>query len=322
MKILLVRLSSMGDLIHTLPAIEDLAQACPDVELHWLCEAGFADIARLHPFVKKVHEMKWRQWRKHLGKRETWQAMSRLKNDLREERFDWVLDSQSLLKSALFAKCAGAPIFGLNKASAREAAAAWFYSKSFEVPKGRSAVWRNRALFAQAFDYEMPQVLSFGVEVPEAGRLNGLAQPYFVALHATSRDSKLWPVAHWRALLQMLRQNEPCTVYLPWGNETEKTRAHEIAADLPFVQVCEKMNLLQAAALLQGAKGVAGVDTGLLHLADAVNVPVVGIFTDTDPRKTGVQESAWAKNLGGVACLPEVADVYETLCACIESKTE
>lgn len=322
MKILLVRLSSMGDLIHTLPAIEDLAQARADVELHWLCEAGFADIARLHPFVKKVHEMKWRQWRKRLGRCETWQAISRLKNNLRQERFDLVLDSQSLLKSALFAKCAGAPIWGLNQASAREAAAAWFYSKKFEVPKGCSAVWRNRTLFARAFDYEMPPKVSFGVKVPKAGCLNGLVQPYFVALHATSRDSKLWPIAHWRALLQMLYQNELCTVYLPWGNETEKARAHDIAADLPFAQVCEKMSLLQAAALLQEAKGVAGVDTGLLHLADAVNVPVVGIFTDTDPRKTGVQESVWAKNLGGVACLPEVADVYETLCACIDAKAE
>ena len=81
MKILLVRLSSMGDLIHTLPAVEDLARQCPDVELHWLCEAGFADIARLHPFVKKVHVMKWRQWRKHLFQAETWREIGRLKTD-------------------------------------------------------------------------------------------------------------------------------------------------------------------------------------------------------------------------------------------------
>lgn len=106
MKILLVRLSSMGDLIHTLPAIEDLARQCSDVELHWLCEAGFAGIARLHPFVKKVHVMKWRQWRKHLFQAETWREMGRLKQALLQEAFDFVLDSQGLIKSACFAKMA------------------------------------------------------------------------------------------------------------------------------------------------------------------------------------------------------------------------
>ena len=99
MKILLVRLSSMGDLIHTLPAVEDLARQCPEVELHWLCEAGFADIARLHPFVKKVHVMKWRQWRKHLFQAETWREIGRLKTDLQAESFDFVLDSQGLIKA-------------------------------------------------------------------------------------------------------------------------------------------------------------------------------------------------------------------------------
>ena len=96
MKILLVRLSSMGDLIHTLPAIEDLARQCPDVELHWLCEAGFADIARLHPFVKKIHVMKWRQWRKHLFQSETWQEIGRMKQALRQEAFDFVCSATSL----------------------------------------------------------------------------------------------------------------------------------------------------------------------------------------------------------------------------------
>ena len=128
MKILLVRLSSMGDLIHTLPAVEDLARQCPEVELHWLCEAGFADIARLHPFVKKVHVMKWRQWRKHLFQAETWREIGRLKTDLQAESFDFVLDSQGLIKSACFAKMAKSTIYGLDKHSARESLAAFAYS--------------------------------------------------------------------------------------------------------------------------------------------------------------------------------------------------
>ena len=317
MKILLVRLSSMGDLIHTLPAIEDLARQCPDVELHWLCEAGFADIARLHPFVKKIHVMKWRQWRKHLFQAETWQEIGRLKQALRQEAFDFVLDSQGLIKSACFAKMAKSPIYGLDKNSAREGLAALAYAKTYAVPKGKNAVWRNRELFAQVFGYAIPETQVFGLTVPEAGRLKSLEQPYYAALHATSRDSKLWPVENWRALLQKLNEEQQCNVYLPWGNETEKTRAEQIADGLPFAIVCDKMNLLQAAYLLKHAVGIVGVDTGLLHLANALEKPVVGIYTDTDPIKTGVQVSAVAKNLGNIGQIPTADLVYQTLMDCV-----
>lgn len=137
MKVLLVRLSSMGDLIHTLPAIEDLARLRPDVELHWLCEAGFADIARLHPFVKRVHTLRWRQWRKQLGKTATWQAMASLRRDLQHERYDWVLDSQGLIKSAAFAKMAHAPVKGLNSRSAREGRLHGFISNRLRCKRGK-----------------------------------------------------------------------------------------------------------------------------------------------------------------------------------------
>lgn len=320
MKILLVRLSSMGDLIHTLPAVQDLARRCPEVELHWLCEAGFADIARLHPFVKKVHIMQWRHWRKKLAESETWREIGRLKNALQQERFDFVLDSQGLMKSALFAKMAKAPIYGLDQHSARESWAAYFYQRKFAVKKGRNAVWRNRALFAQAFGYVMPGQQCFGLEVPETDRLNNVHTPYYVALHATSRDSKLWPSENWVALLHKLNAGQNAKVYLPWGNATEKMRAEKIAANLPFAIVCDKMNLLQAAYLLDKAVGVVGVDTGLLHLANALDTPVVGIYTDTDPLKTGVQVSPWAQNLGNVAQIPTSEEVYRVLMECVAAK--
>ncbi|MDO5638884.1 MAG: lipopolysaccharide heptosyltransferase I [Neisseria sp.] len=322
MKTLLVRLSSMGDLIHTLPAIDDLARMRPEVELHWLCEVGFADIARLHPFVKQVHVMKWRQWRKQLTQAETWREINGLKQSLLRNRFDNVLDSQGLLKSALFAKAANAPIHGLDFYSARERWAALFYNKTYPVPKGKSAVWRNRALFAQAFGYRMPSEQHFGLVVPEAGRLNGLPPQYYVALHATSRDSKLWPQPHWLDLLRRLNEHSGAPVYLPWGNEAEKARAERIAEELPFARVCEKMNLLQAAWLLKHAEGVAGVDTGLLHLANALDTPVVGIYTDTDPAKTGVQVSAWAQNLGNAGKIPAAEIVYQVLLECIAAKRQ
>ena len=136
--------------------------------------------------------MKWRQWRKHLFQAETWHEIGRLKTDLQAESFDFVLDSQGLIKSACFAKMAKSPIYGLDKYSSRESLATLAYSKTFAVPKGKNAVWRNRELFAQVFGYTMPEIQVFGLSVPESGRLKNLQSPYYVALHATSRDSKLW----------------------------------------------------------------------------------------------------------------------------------
>lgn len=320
MKVLLVRLSSMGDLIHTLPAIEDLAKNRPDIELHWLCEANFSDIARLHPFVKKVHEMKWRQWRKEISKTNTWYEIGRLKKNLRDEQFDLVLDSQGLFKSAIFAKLANSPISGLDFSSAREKWVSLFYHKTYTVSKDKNAVYRNRLLFSQVFNYSIPQKLSFGLKVPKLGKINELPENYYVALHATSRDSKLWPTENWIALLQKLYEDTGYIIYLPWGNGIEKQRAEKIVEQLPFARVCNKMSLLQASWLLDHAVGIIGVDTGLLHLANALDKPVVGIYTDTNPLKTGVQESDWAKNLGNINKIPTTDEVYKKFKQCISAK--
>lgn len=308
----------MGDLIHTLPALTDLAQHRPDCQLHWLCESSFADIARLHPFVKKIHEMRWRQWRRNLFQAATWREIGSLKTDLQTEKFDFVLDSQGLIKSAIFSKLAGTPIVGLDKNSAREPLSATFYTQNYAVKKGKDAVWRNRQLFAQLFDYEINDSPRFNVVVPTevSGSLKNLPDCYHVALHATSRNSKLWAIENWLKLLTKLHETDGLSVLLPWGNAAEQQRAQAIADKLPFAQVCPKLTLLQAAAMLEQAQSVIGVDTGLLHLANAVNRPLVGIYTDSNPMKTGVQISDWAKNLGGIGQPPSVEDVYQTVQNC------
>lgn len=320
MKLLLVRLSSMGDLIHTLPAITDLSRHRPDIELHWLCETAFADIARLHPFVRQVNTMSWRQWRKHLLQAHTWRELAQLKHQLEHAHYDQVLDSQGLLKSALFARWGKASITGLDKHSAREPLASYFYQQRIAVAKGQDAVWRNRQLFAQAFAYTVEGSADFGVRIADDVALPELPSQYHVALHATSRDSKLWAVDNWLGLLRELHQQDGLPVLLPWGNDRERERAETIAHALPFAQVCPKLNLLQASAVLARARAVVGVDTGLLHLANAVNCVTVGIYTDSDPVKTGVQPSDWAINLGGVGQSPSVAEVLEAVLKGIEAR--
>lgn len=313
MNILLVRLSSMGDLVHTLPAISDLARHRSDIQLDWLCEAAFADIARLHPFVRHVHTLTWRQWRKNLFQAATYQQIVALKHHLQIQNYQQVIDSQGLIKSAVFARFAGVPIKGFDKYSARESWAAYAYQQHYAVKKGEDAVWRNRQLFAQAFNYDCEGIADFGVKIPHSGSLNDLPAHYYVALHASSRDSKLWPVDHWRSLLIRLHDRDGASVLLPWGNEIERVRATKIARDFSFAQVCPPLSLLQAAFLLQKSHAVVGVDTGLLHLANAVNRPLVAIYTDSDPHKTGTQILPWTKNLGGIGQVPEVETVYQAV---------
>ncbi len=310
MKVLLVRLSSMGDLIHTLPAIDDLAKNHPHIQLHWLCEAGFADIARLHPFVKKVHTLKWRYWRKHLFKSETRQQMQALKQELLTENFDLVIDSQGLLKSAWFARYPQTTIAGFDKKSIREPLASYFYQQKYAVKHGEDAIWRNRELFAQIFEYTFSSAIRFGAQVPELTEDLGINGPYHVVLHATSKDEKLWPEDKWHAFFELLYQKTQMPIYLPWGNESELARAKRLQENHNFIHICPRYSLLQAALLLQNAQSVIGVDTGLLHLANAFDKPIVGIYLDSNPHLTGVQTSKWAQNIGNKQENPSVSDVF------------
>lgn len=313
MKILLVRMSSMGDLVHTLPAIEDLSLARDDIELHWLCEQSFADIARLHPFVKHIHTLQWRQWRKKIVSRETLTAIGSLKKALSSQRFDFVLDSQGLIKSAVFAKFANAPVYGLDKHSAREPFASHFYSQKFFVERHRNAVWRNRKLFSQVFGYAFDEnKVVFGARLPESDLLPNLNtdKAYHIALTATSADKKLWAEENWRTLFMLMHQKDGLPILLPFGNNAEQARAERIAHGLPFVSLCDKMSLLKAAAVLANAQSIIGVDTGLLHLANAFNRPTIGIYTATDPAKTGVIESQIAQNIGNIGTIPSTEEVF------------
>lgn len=311
-KTLLVRTSSMGDLIHTLPAINDLAHARPEVELTWLCEEAFVDIACLHPFVKHVVPMAFRRWRKTWWQKETRVEYQALKKILRSSGFNQALDAQGLIKSAYFASLAKVPVWGLDKESAREPMAARFYQKTFAVPKGQMAITRNRLLFAEAFEYMLPETITFGAQVPSSVTLDFITMPYVVFLHATSRDSKLWSENNWIALAKRVYEKLGCAIYLPWGNQSELLRAKRLAEGLDYVHVAPKLSLLQGACLLQDAMAVVGVDTGLLHLANAFDVPLIGIYADTHPHLTGVIESEWAKNLGSAGNTPNIDEVWET----------
>jgi heptosyltransferase-1 len=308
MNVLIVRTSSMGDLIHTLPAVTELKSHYPNIRLSWLAEENFADIPRLHPAIAAVVKFPWRRWRKGLLSAGNWREMSALRQQLRGGDWDLVVDAQGLLKSALPARMSKAPLAGFDWNSAREPLASLLYHKRYRVDRALSAVERNRRLFARVFGYEVSGPPRFGIDRGERPQW-APAEPYVVFLHATSRDSKLWPEDHWIALGRHLGQ----AICLPWGNATEYARAQRLAAALPLAQIAPRMELREAAGLLGHARAVVGVDTGLTHLANALDVPLAALYTDTDPGLTGVVETAHAANLGHAGACPTVDEVLASL---------
>ncbi|MER2533666.1 MAG: lipopolysaccharide heptosyltransferase I [Rhizobiaceae bacterium] len=287
MKVLIVKTSSMGDVIHTFQALEDARRARPDIVFDWCVEEPFAPLVRLHPAVAEIHTIAIRRWRKALFARRTWRDVAALRRTLREARYDLVLDAQGLMKSALVAKMAGAPIAGFDRASVREALAARFYAKSFAVPRDLHAVERTRRLFGQVLGYR-PDLggKEAGITAPAPPPGIDLSPPTAFLLHGTSRADKKWATADWIETARLLSAKgvRPATTF---SNADEEAVARAIAAAVPETLVIRKSPLDRIAAILGHCAMVIGADTGLTHLASAFGLPTVAIFLSTEPGLTG-----------------------------------
>ncbi|WP_454725884.1 MULTISPECIES: lipopolysaccharide heptosyltransferase I [Cupriavidus] len=310
--VLIVRTSSMGDLVHTLPAITELKLHRPEMRISWMTEEGFADIPTLHAGVSDVIPIAWRRWRKQLTSRKTWSELCQLRERLRSTAWTVVLDCQGLFKSAAFASLAGAPIVGYDYKSVREVAARLLYKETHSVSWELSAVQRNRQLFAQAFGYRAIGAPDFGLAKGEPPAwLAG--KRYALLLHATSKVSKEWPEAMWITLGTRLHAEQSLSVVLPWGSSMERARSERLASLIPGAVVAPRLRVADAAHLIGSSSAVIGVDTGLTHIANALNVPLVAIYTDTNPVKTGVVETLCAVNLGDIGKCPTVEEVWKAL---------
>jgi heptosyltransferase-1 len=288
MRVLLIKTSSLGDVIHTLPALTDAARALPGVRFDWVVEENFAEIPAWHPAVDTVIPIALRRWRRSpltAWRSGEWREMKRT---IAASTADLVLDAQGLIKSAWITRYASAPVHGLDRASAREALAARFYDRTHAVARDWHAVERLRALFAQALGYAVPDAAcDYGLDRARVlGEAKPPASPTLLFLHGTTWPTKHWPEIYWRDLA------ERCTtagwhIRLPWGNEAERARAERIADALPKVTVLPRLPLAGIAAELAGASACIAVDTGLGHLAAALDVPTVSLFGPTRPALTG-----------------------------------
>jgi heptosyltransferase I len=310
--ILLIKTSSLGDVVHNLPVATDLAVHFPGVKIDWVVEENFADIPALHPAVNHVIPVALRRWRKNFLQKNTWLEIDAFKKILRQKTYDAVLDTQGLIKSALLTRWAQGKKYGYDFSSAREPLASLVYDQKYFVDKQMHAVARNRALSSQVFDYIDNLLINYGVASPPL-QADWLATgKYVVLLHATSRADKEWRETQWIELGKKLNE---CRIFcvLPWGSEAEKNRAERIAAAITHAIVPPKLTIKAAAGLIAGAEIVVGVDTGLTHLAAALNKPVVAIFCATSPGLTGVYGNSRALNLGDAGSAPTVDEVWAAM---------
>lgn len=312
MRILIVKTSSLGDVIHNLPVLSDIRQHFPDAVIDWCVEESFAAIPRLHPAVVEVIPVAIRRWRKSLWQASTWREIGAMRERLQASDYDLVIDTQGLVKSALIASRARGPLAGYAADSAREPLAARFYDRRFSVSRAEHAVVRNRQLVAAALGYALAGSPDYGVSVAPADFDWLPAKPYAVFLTATSRDDKLWPEAHWLELGRKLHAQGIAAV-LPGGSAVERERAARLAGAIPGAVAAPPLSIPQLAALLAGGKAAIGVDTGLTHLAVALNIPTVALYTATDPGLTGVLGAGFHRNLGGKVQIPPVQDVLDEL---------
>jgi len=311
MRLLLVKTSSLGDVIHNLPVATDLRRRFPDAVIDWVVEESFADLPRLHPAVRRVIPVALRRWRKALFLPTTWWEMAAFRRSAKVEHYDAILDTQGLLKSALIARRAHGQTCGHAADSAREPLAARFYDRVFSIPKDLHAVERNRRLAAATFGYTLDDLpLDYGLKVPPLVQPWLPAGDYAVLLTATSRADKEWPEPDWQALGQaLIVMGMRCV--LPAGSLAERARAGRIAEALGRAVAAPPLNLAELAGLMAGARIVVGVDTGLTHLAAALDRPTVALFCGSDPQLTGVFAGARAINLGGIGRPPGAGAVLD-----------
>ena len=305
--VLIIRPSSLGDIVHALPIVHDLSFHRPGISIDWVVEEPFTALVRLNRGVRRVIPIALRRWRHRALARSTWQEAGAFRRELSRERYDAVIDLQEQVKGALIAWFARGPVHGPDRTSVREPIVTLLYRHRHRIDPAQHLIDRCRRLAGKALGYEPTDAPRFDLDTPPQD--GAPDSPYAVFVHASSREDKLWPETHWRALLEHVA-TAGFAVVLPWGSVDEKARSERIAQGARGSVVPPRRSLPEVASVLARAAWVVGVDTGLTHLAAALGTPTVAIFTATDARLAGVaRASRLARDLGGIGTVPTPAEV-------------
>lgn len=306
--VLVVKTSSLGDVVHQMPAMTDARRNRPNVRLVWVVEEAFAPLARLHRGVADVIPVATRRWRSQLFSSATWEEVGDFRMRLRDAGPETVIDTQGLLRSALIARATPGKRHGYDWSSIREPLASLFYDVKYSVSRAQHAVVRNRALTGLSLGYTPDGAPDYGLVRPPAAE----GARYAVLLHGTSKAAKEWRESEWIGLGKWLHQ-QGLEVVLPWGSERERLRCQRLAGGIPGSRILDRQPLDATARVIANAALVVGVDTGLLHLAAAYGVPLLAIFLATDPGLTGPVGGGPIVILGGKGAQPAFGEAIRAV---------
>jgi heptosyltransferase I len=309
LKVLIVKLSSLGDVLHTLPVVNDIKTAFPNAQIDWVVERTFAGVVRQCQGVNKVITCEIRQWRKTLFSQKTKQAWRIFMAELQYEKYDAVIDLQGLTKSAVVAWLTKLSPTGKRYAMANrtegssyEAPTRWVADVAIRLEPRIHAVQRSRDLCAQALSYKLSEN---SIPYPNFRHLAGINKDYLainnitnfvVFAHGSSREDKLWPIKNWIELGRHLNA-KGFVIALAHGSDDEEQSSKAIAHELENAQVLPRLDLAAILDVVAASVGVVGVDSGLSHMAVALNVPHVQIYNFDTAWRTGPVYSAHAKQV-------------------------
>ncbi|UAJ66168.1 lipopolysaccharide heptosyltransferase RfaC [Candidatus Schneideria nysicola] len=287
MRVLIIKLSSMGDIIHTLPALTDAQQACSDIQFDWIIEKDFSIIPTWHPIISKIIPINMRKWCKNINILASYKEFFIFKNFMKKNYYDVIIDAQGLIKSAILTSFIKGEKHGMDFYSVREPLSIFFYDKCYYIKKNQHAVERIRQLFAYSLNYFLPNKKGEYAILNQFSNVKISNKPYFIFIHATTHKKKLWPEYYWRKLINFVGIHLNYLIKLPWGNNKEYSRASRLAERFKHVIVLPHLTLKQLAYEIVGAKALVSVDTGLSHLAAALNRPNLTLYGPTDPTLIG-----------------------------------
>lgn len=309
MRVLIIKTSSIGDVVNTLPAMTDATQMIPGIRFDWLVEDSLKEIPRWHYATERVIPVRTQDLSKNLWRNLLSGQWWRMKNQIRANDYFAVLDSEGVWMNSWLSRYANGPCFGLDKESARDRMASRYNNHDIAIPKGLHAVERSRQFFAKALGYDFPRaVANTGVKLaekpsPEALKLTQGGSDYLVFLCGAGWDTKLWPVSYWQTIAKQAGK-KGYRVLIPWRYQNEKAIAEEVATVGNHVQVFPRKSLTELAYVLQQSKGVVAVDTGLTHIAAAFNVPCVSLYGPTDPGLSGAYGQNQVHLFANYSCSP------------------
>ncbi|MGV2288782.1 lipopolysaccharide heptosyltransferase I [Trinickia sp. YCB016] len=323
-KILIVRVSSLGDVVHNMPVIADIRRRYPDAQIDWLVEESFAGLVELVDGVRRAIPFSLRRWRKRLTSFENWREIRTFKRSLAAEKYDLVIDCQGLIKTAWVASWARGPLVGLGNrtdGAGYEWPVRFFYDKRVPIEPRTHVVERTRQLVAAALGEPKPQPtddIDFGLDTRRAAiAVNALGLnlpvPYVVFVHATSRADKQWPDAAWIELGQSLVRRGASLV-LPWGSDGERATSERLAKEFGDAAIVPpRLSLPAVVGLIDSAAATVGVDTGLVHIAAALKRPTVELYNFATAWRTGGYWSPNVVNLGTAGQPPTLQQVKSAL---------